>query len=91
MDLFYCLIRVVFHKKIAIYFVVRKDQFNSSNQCCINLYPTCFTAYSANSLIKLLSLHECFSISSIEHLLYLGKELYKAEIALIFNQIYIQE
>ena len=42
-------------------------------------------------MIKLLSLHNFLYMSSIEHALYLGKELSKAEMALIFSQIYIQE
>nr|QCI04473.1 hypothetical protein [Antithamnion hubbsii] len=91
MDSFYCLVRIVLHEKIALYCIVKKDNFNYWNKSSIYLYPTCFTANSTNNIIKLLSLHDFFSISSFEHALYLGKELYKAEIALIFKQIYIQE
>ncbi len=91
MDSFYCLVRIMFQKKIVLYYIVKKDNLASYKKDSMYLYPTCFTANSANSMIKLLSLHNFFAMSSIKHALYLGKELYKAEIALIFNQIYIQE
>ena len=91
MDSFYCLVRIIFQKKIALYYMVKEDNFKSCEKKKLYLYPTCFTANSANSMIKLLSLHNFLYMSSIEHALYLGKELSKAEMALIFSQIYIQE
>nr|QCI09129.1 hypothetical protein [Inkyuleea mariana] len=87
MDNFYCLIRVIVHKKrkLSLYYF----SHNITKQSFI--YPICFTASNINVMFKLLSMHNCFNQASIYHILYIGQELYKAELCLAFNQIYIQE
>lgn len=57
----------------------------------ISGYPVCFTSYQSVSIYKLLYLYNDFSNLSITHLLYIAKELYKAELSLYFKQIYIQD
>nr|YP_009297969.1 hypothetical protein Plocam_071 [Plocamium cartilagineum]AOM67907.1 hypothetical protein Plocam_071 [Plocamium cartilagineum] len=82
MDDFYCLIRLVNGNKIVLFCFERV-------KCSI--YPICFTASNLNYLHKLISMHDYFKNFSISHLLYLAQELNKAELALTFNQIYIQD
>nr|UAT97862.1 hypothetical protein Ahn.fas.Kor.pt_013 [Ahnfeltia fastigiata] len=59
----------------------------SHKSCMIYFY-----AKSANIICHLLGSHEYLSSAiSLRHSLYLGKELHKAEIALILGQKYIQD
>nr|UAT97249.1 hypothetical protein Ahn.pli.UK.pt_013 [Ahnfeltia plicata] len=59
-----------------------------SHKSCI-IY---FYAKSANIICHLLGSHQYLSSAiSLRHSLYLGKELHKAEIALILGQKYIQD
>nr|YP_009546554.1 hypothetical protein [Gelidium kathyanniae]AYO27902.1 hypothetical protein [Gelidium kathyanniae] len=57
----------------------------------ISNYPICFTSYQSVLIYKLIYLYDGFSILSIFHLLYIAKELYKAELSLYFKQVYIQD
>jgi len=88
MDNYYCLIKIVQNKqRIEVYFVnsdcsLKKFLYN---------YPMCFTANSLNNIILLLDSHDFINTLSLQHTLYIGKELYKAELALFSSQLYIQE
>nr|YP_009295817.1 hypothetical protein Schim_071 [Schimmelmannia schousboei]AOM64752.1 hypothetical protein Schim_071 [Schimmelmannia schousboei] len=85
MDNSYCLIRVSINQKIVLYYFDNNQKVKNIN------YPICFTSYSANLIYRLLSIHNCFQLCSISHILYMSQELYKAELCLIFNQNYIQD
>nr|QVY58435.1 hypothetical protein [Kappaphycus striatus] len=82
MDSHYCLIQVNINYGISIYFFYLDKN--------INQYPICITATSSRVLYYLISLHYYFRYLSVMHYLYLGKELYKAELALYFQQEYVQ-
>nr|YP_010726434.1 hypothetical protein P4D33_pgp137 [Hypnea spinella]WDY84909.1 hypothetical protein [Hypnea spinella] len=82
MDHSYCLIRITKNFNISLYLFFAKNKMPN--------YPICITSRKSNIIYYLMSLHHYFSFFSCEHYLYLGKELYKAELALIFNQEYIQ-
>ena len=82
MDNCYCLIRLILSKDIVLYF------FQDHNQN-IN-YPVCFTAYNANILHKLIDVYKNTRYLSIQHYLYLGQEICKAEQCLFLGQKYIQ-
>nr|YP_010485072.1 conserved hypothetical plastid protein [Hypnea cervicornis]UVW80766.1 conserved hypothetical plastid protein [Hypnea cervicornis] len=79
MDCNYCLISITQKLNISLYLFFSKDN-----------YPICITARRSNDIYHLMSLHKSFDFLSIEHCLYLGRELYKAELALVFNQEYVQ-
>ena len=86
MDYLYSLIKIKNKTgKIEVYFI------NMNNNQKSNIYPLCFTAYNVNSIFLLLSLHDILLSLSVLHTLYLGKELFKAEISLIIGQQYIQD
>nr|YP_009398869.1 hypothetical protein [Cliftonaea pectinata]ARW68135.1 hypothetical protein [Cliftonaea pectinata] len=53
-------------------------------------YPTCFTANSSSIIFYLMSLHSSCNVLSTQHKLYLGKEIFKLEISIKLNQLYIQ-
>ena len=78
----YCLIRLTEDLNISLYFFYVKNRFM--------IYPVCITSNKSEMIYSLMSLHNYFSYLSIGHVAYLGKELYKAELALIFDQEYIQ-
>jgi len=85
MDNFYCLIRITSEHIISLYY------FPINHNVLGNTMPTCFTAKTANAMFELISSYRFFSKQiSINHALYLGQELYKAEIALKLGQKYIQ-
>jgi hypothetical protein len=90
MDSFYCLVRIILNKKLSLYcFNYTSSKYvgeKTKNVYC----PICFSAKSSKNLIRLFSLHYCYHFISINHAFYLGQELYKAELSLILNQIYIQ-
>nr|WCH58140.1 hypothetical protein [Cystoclonium purpureum f. stellatum] len=83
MDNSYCLIRLNVNINISLYF------FYVDNN--VSQYPICITACQSDILYYLMSLHNSFRNLSINHYLYLGKELYKAELSLILKQKYIQD
>lgn len=85
MDCSYFLIRVVKNFSIELYY------YSSKKNNYIYNYPICFCANDIHLIIDLLNLHDFINMISSTHLIYLGKELYKAELSIFFNQIYIQE
>lgn len=87
MDKLYCIIQLETKKQISLYFFF--DFRYSQDQ--IYDYPICFTANSSRLLYILLLYHSFNYLLSFEHSLYLGKEIYKAYIALSIGQSYIQE
>nr|YP_009393486.1 hypothetical protein [Bostrychia simpliciuscula]ARW62048.1 hypothetical protein [Bostrychia simpliciuscula] len=87
MDTSYILIRIHNKKTIELHYFICSLYYNS----IIYSYPICFTANSSYVMFILLSLHKSFHFLTTEHKLYLGKELYKAEISIQLNQKYIQE
>lgn len=87
MDTAYILIRVCSKKTIELHYFKCSVYYNDT----INRYPICFTSDSIYLMFFLVSLHKEFSFLSTQHKLYLGKELYKAEISIQLNQQYIQQ
>lgn len=59
--------------------------------CRYTNYPTYFTVNNCSSAYRLICLYDYFNNLSVSHLLYLSKELYKAEIAIYMKQNYIQD
>lgn len=84
MDNKYCIIQLTNSAGISLYFF-----FLSKNYA--NKYPLCLTASRSDTMYYLMSLHKYFIDLSFSHHLYLAKELYKAELALIFKQTYVQK
>nr|AOM64551.1 hypothetical protein Riqu_072 [Riquetophycus sp.] len=82
MDNYYCLIRT---KSLNINLYFFSCRFDSTNQ-----YPICLTSNSSNKIYELMKYHNKFLNLSLTHLLYLGRELYKAELAIQIGQLYIQ-
>nr|YP_009019686.1 hypothetical protein [Gracilaria salicornia]AHH24654.1 hypothetical protein [Gracilaria salicornia] len=83
MDSSYCLIQIVDHYKIVCCF------FQKTNCYCCD-YPICFTAYNYGSINKLMTQHNYIYLLSIQHIQYISKELYKANLCLLLSQNYIQ-
>lgn len=80
----YCVITVKNNLIICSYF-----RFSENNFCQYSQID--FSSSSADLLFDLISEHYDLSQSiSLSHALYLGKEIYKAELALIFLQVYVQ-
>lgn len=90
MDSCYCLVRIILNKKLSLYYLNFKSSCKISYKVKKIDYPICFTAKSAENILKLLSLHSYFDLISINHAFYLGIEVYKAELSLFLKQIYIQ-
>nr|QVY58233.1 hypothetical protein [Eucheuma denticulatum] len=82
MDKYYCLIQVKTNYGVSMYFFCLNKNMSQ--------YPICISATSSQILYDLISLHYYLHHLSVVHYLYLGKELYKAELALYFQQEYIQ-
>nr|YP_009397815.1 hypothetical protein [Sonderella linearis]ARW67001.1 hypothetical protein [Sonderella linearis] len=87
MDQNYNIICIGQNKFIELYYF----NFNTCYDTEIILYPVCFSAANTYLLFNLISLYNKFNIISTNHKLYLGKELFKAEVAIKINQIYIQD
>nr|YP_009732428.1 hypothetical protein [Gracilaria textorii]QHS71004.1 hypothetical protein [Gracilaria textorii] len=83
MDSCYCLIKIINNHKIAC-FIVQKSAF------CFYDYPICLTAYNYSSISQLMTQHDCINLLSIQHIQYISKELYKANLCLLLSQTYIQ-
>ena len=81
MDNYYCLIKFILPSSYILYLF--DNRF-------IDKYPLCLASYSSNMICDLIDLHDVFIILSVKHTLYLGKELYKAEICSKLGQKYIQ-
>ena len=84
LDKNYCLVYVKASYIVCSYFSF--NELNRSSFCHVN-----FFAISSDLLINLISKHESLSqVISISHALYLGKEIYKAELSNICSQVYTQ-
>ena len=72
-------------KHIVFSFFIIRDQ-NKHFFCTVNFY-----ASSSTKLFALMNEYNSLFLSiSLSHLLYIGQEIYKAEISKIFKQKYIQ-
>lgn len=83
----YCIIKISKSKIIELYII----EYLLHNHNCHDSYPLCFMSDNSSLIIQLLNLYDDIALLSIQHALYLGQEVYKADIALITNQIYIQD
>ncbi|KAI0556339.1 hypothetical protein FGB62_c77 (chloroplast) [Gracilaria domingensis] len=83
MDSSYCIIKIINHHTIAC-FVFRNNNLNFCS------YPICLTAYDYTSINQLMTQHECINLLSIQHIQYISKELYKANLCLLLSQNYTQ-
>lgn len=90
MDSFYCLVRIIFNKKLSLYCFSSNCNLNINKKDNILIYPICFTSKSASKALHLFSLHNISYLFSIQHIGYVSIELYKAELTIMLNQIYIQ-
>lgn len=81
MDDYYCVINLICDQNIVLYIFEKQKT---------TLYPICLISFNSNKIFHLISIHNSFINFSLVHYLYLGKELYKAEISLKFGQQYIQ-
>lgn len=80
----YCLISLK-SKTIHLSLFISLDK-DVQNICQIN-----FSALSCNKLFHLISCHNNINkYISFNHALYIGKEIYKAELSKTFQQIYVQ-
>ena len=77
----------IYKKNLVFSFVVIGDKKEQNKLgCIVNFY-----ALSYKQLFSLMSMYEALFCSiSFRHALYMGKEIYKAELSKIFNQKYIQ-
>lgn len=76
------------HKENLVFSLViivdKKGQ--KKRDCKVNFY-----AFSYKELFSLINIYEAIFCSiSFRHALYMGKEIYKAELSKIFNQKYLQ-
>nr|YP_010195913.1 hypothetical protein LK221_pgp142 [Gracilaria bursa-pastoris]UAD83310.1 hypothetical protein [Gracilaria bursa-pastoris] len=83
MDSYYCLIKIINNHKIAC-FILPQNTFYFYD------YPICLTAYNYSSINQLMIQHDYINLLSIQHIQYISKELYKANLCLLLSQIYIQ-
>ena len=81
MDIYHCLIRTRF--SYIILYVYNYSYMVTS--------PICILSNSSITIYKLMNYHDQFLNFSSSHLLYLGRELYKAELSLKLGQQYIQD
>nr|YP_010195504.1 hypothetical protein LK149_pgp140 [Gracilaria baiana]UAD82901.1 hypothetical protein [Gracilaria baiana] len=83
MDSSYCIIKIINNHTIAC-FIFRNNNFDFCG------YPICLTAYDYNSINQLMTQHEYINLLSIQHIQYISRELYKANLCLLLSQNYIQ-
>ena len=75
----------LYKKKIIFSFIIVIDE-QQSRYCLMNFY-----ALSSAGLFSLVNKHKGLFLSiSFHHILYIGKEIYKAELSQLFKQRYIQ-
>nr|YP_009396163.1 hypothetical protein [Melanothamnus harveyi]ARW65432.1 hypothetical protein [Melanothamnus harveyi] len=88
MDNNYFVLRISEENSLKIYFY----NHNSFKYLTLN-YPICFNLLlnQDDQVIHLLSIYEPVNKCSTLHKLYLGKEIFKAQLAIHFNQYYIQD
>nr|YP_009244494.1 hypothetical protein Gchil_081 [Agarophyton chilense]AMK96736.1 hypothetical protein Gchil_081 [Agarophyton chilense]ASP44631.1 hypothetical protein [Agarophyton chilense]UAD84335.1 hypothetical protein [Agarophyton chilense] len=53
-------------------------------------YPICFTSDNYSSIYQLIHQHDYIKLLSIQHIQYISKELYKANLCVLLCQTYIQ-
>ena len=83
-DANYCIVNLNKNIIIVSFFMI-VDKYKK-RVCKINFY-----AISCNLLLNLISQHySIYNYISLSHALYLGKEIYKAELSNVFRQRYIQ-
>lgn len=85
----YCVVKVLNNKMIQLsYYLV----LSVRDRCIKNSFiPIVFTANNAKSICDLMQYHQNIFITlSPDHALYLGRELMRAELALIMSQEYTQ-
>nr|YP_009314491.1 Hypothetical protein ORF_1 [Liagoropsis maxima]SCW22745.1 Hypothetical protein ORF_1 [Liagoropsis maxima] len=87
-DQLYCIISTRLNGQIMIDFHVSKDNPISDQK---NKYRVLFTSYTSHRVSDLIQRHDTIcSKLSINHSLYIGMELVKAEVCLIMQQQYCQ-
>ncbi len=88
MDNNYFVLRVSKENHIEIYFY----NFNSF-ACLDTIYPICFITplVEYKKIIHILSICKIINNCSTAHKFYLGKEIFKAQLAFKLNQDYIQD
>lgn len=75
-----------------IYCVIKYTPTNKMFLCLFQKhYPICLIVHSARIMYVLIDIHDAFDKLSTSHLLYLGQEIYKAELSLALGQQYIQD
>nr|YP_010199359.1 hypothetical protein LK036_pgp148 [Gracilariopsis tenuifrons]UAD89217.1 hypothetical protein [Gracilariopsis tenuifrons] len=84
MDAFYCSIKIVSNYKIICSLFVYNKKGDFYN------YPICFTAKNDNIMYSLMIQHDLIQLLSLNHIFYISKEVYKANLCLLLNQFYIQ-
>nr|YP_009394514.1 hypothetical protein [Vertebrata thuyoides]ARW63076.1 hypothetical protein [Vertebrata thuyoides] len=86
MDNSYFIISIVNKKNIQIYYYEHKYFIKT------NYYPVCFFVpfYNFEKIILLIIKYNKIRYCSTEHKIYLGKEIFKAQISFNLNQRYIQ-
>lgn len=87
MDNSYFIIRIVNKRVIEIHYCEYKDYLKK------NSYPVCFYIYlhDFDIIISLLMKYIKVTNCSTEHKVYLGKEIFKAQISCNLHQQYIQD
>nr|YP_010198165.1 hypothetical protein LK226_pgp141 [Gracilaria ornata]UAD86581.1 hypothetical protein [Gracilaria ornata] len=83
MDSCYCIIKIINNHKIACFIFRKKTVY-------FHDYPICLTAYNYSSINQLMIQHDYINLLSIQHIQYISKELYKANLCLLLSQTYIQ-
>jgi len=80
----YCIVSL--RKEVIIVSYFRYINRSKCNMCQVN-----FIALSSNLLFDLIIKHNLFvKYISLSHALYIGKEIYKAELSKIISQRYVQ-
>ena len=77
----------VYRKNLVFSLVIIVDKKEQKKRSCkVNFY-----AFYYKDLFSLINMYEAiFDSISFRHALYMGKEIYKAELSKIFNQKYLQ-
>ncbi len=88
MDNNYFLLRISVYNKLEVYFYNLKLY-----KYCSLIYPICFnlSLIQYDQVVWLLSLCKPLDECSTSHKLYLGKEIFKAQLAIHLQHCYIQD
>nr|YP_063678.1 hypothetical plastid protein [Gracilaria tenuistipitata var. liui]AAT79753.1 hypothetical plastid protein [Gracilaria tenuistipitata var. liui] len=82
MDSYYCLIQIQYKYKIVCFLLKKNPNLHN--------YPICFTSDNYHLIYQLIHQHDYIKLLSIEHIQYISKELYKANLCVLLRQTYIQ-